>query len=244
MHGKLRKTKNLSSPAAFHAFRVSFRSNSATLAEPKDTPMKPEDFLLVQPQQDRALVKFRKMVDAGIQILTESGFAGLTTDAIAARAGVNISTFYKYFPNREALVRYLAVDFIDKQTASMLAVIDRMPPDAPLEVVIPAMLDAAVDDWAGNAASRALQGSFILDPVLYDAYSRSSQDVALALQPFMAVWNIEGNFEDWDRMHSVFGDSAIVLFDRAAKAEPEEQAKVVTQLKKLAVAYFNTAVRT
>jgi hypothetical protein len=45
-------------------------------------------------------------------------------------------------------------------------------------------------------------------------------------------------------MHSVFGDSAIVLFDRAAKAEPEEQAKVVTQLKKLAVAYFNTAVRT
>ncbi len=205
--------------------------------------MKAEDFLLVQPQQDRALVKFRRMVDAGIEILAESGLAGLTTDAIAARAEVNISTFYKYFPNRDALVGYLSVTFIEEQTASLKAVIERMPADAPLDVVIPAMIDTAVEDWAKNPASRALQGSFILDPVLYAEYSRSSQDVALALRPFMAVWNIEGDIEDWDRMHSVFGDSAIVLFDRAAKAEPEEQAKVIVQLKKLAVAYFKTAVK-
>ena len=205
--------------------------------------MKAEDFLLVQPQQDRALVKFRRMVDAGIEILAESGLAGLTTDAIAARAEVNISTFYKYFPNRDALVGYLSVTFIEEQTASLKTVIERMPADAPLDVVIPAMIDTAVEDWTKNPASRALQGSFILDPVLYAEYSRSSQDVALALRPFMAVWNIEGDFEDWDRMHSVFGDSAIVLFDRAAKAEPEEQAKVIAQLKKLAVAYFKTAVK-
>lgn len=205
--------------------------------------MKAEDFLLVQPQQNRALVKFRRMVDAGIEILAESGLAGLTTDAIAARAEVNISTFYKYFPNRDALVGYLSVTFIEEQTASLKAVIERMPADAPLDVVIPAMIDTAVEDWTKNPASRALQGSFILDPVLYAEYSRSSQDVALALRPFMAVWNIEGDFEDWDRMHSVFGDSAIVLFDRAAKAEPEEQAKVIVQLKKLAVAYFKTAVK-
>ncbi len=205
--------------------------------------MKAEDFLLVQPQQDRALVKFRRMVDAGIEILAESGLAGLTTDAIAARAEVNISTFYKYFPNRDALVGYLSVTFIEEQTASLKTVIERMPADAPLDVVIPAMIDTAVEDWTKNPASRALQGSFILDPVLYAEYSRSSQDVALALRPFMAVWNIEGDFEDWDRMHSVFGDSAIVLFDRAAKAEPEEQAKVIVQLKKLAVAYFKTAVK-
>lgn len=205
--------------------------------------MKPEDFLLVQPQQDRALVKFRKMVDAGIEILAESGFAGLTTDAIAARAGVNISTFYKYFPNRDALVGYLSLTFIEEQTASLRAVIERMPADAPLDIVIPAMIDTAVEDWANNPASRALQGSFILDPVLYAEYSRSSQDVAMALRPFMTIWNIEGDFDDWDRMHTVFGDSAIVLFDRAAKADPEEQAKIITQLKKLAVAYFKTAVK-
>jgi hypothetical protein len=104
------------------------------------------------------------------------------------------------------------------------------------------LIDTAVDDWANNPTSRALQGSFILDPVLYAEYSRSSLDVAAALRPFMAAWNISGSYEDWERMNSVFGDCAIVLFDRAAKADPDEQAKVIAQLKNLAVAYFQTAV--
>jgi AcrR family transcriptional regulator len=204
--------------------------------------MKPEDFLLVQPQQERAVAKFRKMVEAGSEILAESGISGLTTDAVAARAGVNISTFYKYFANRDSLVGYMAVAFIEKQTASLREVISNINPDAPLEHVIPAMIDTAVNDWTNNPSSRALQGSFILDPILYAEYSRSSLDVAEALRPFMAVWKIGGSHEDWDRMHSVFGDCAIVLFDRAAKADPIEQAKVIAQLKCLAVAYFRTAV--
>lgn len=204
--------------------------------------MKPEDFLLVQPQQERAVAKFRKMVEAGGEILAESGFGGLTSDAVAARAGVNISTFYKYFANREALVGYMAVAFIEEQTTSLCRFIARTAPDTPLERVIPAMIDTAVDDWTNNPTSRALQGSFILDPVLYAEYSRSSLDVAAALRPFMTAWKITGTHEDWDRMHSLFGDCAIVLFDRAAKSNPEEQAKIILQLKKLAVAYFRTAI--
>lgn len=203
--------------------------------------MKPEDFLLVQPQQERAIAKFRKIVAAGGEILAESGFGGLTSDAIAARAGVNISTFYKYFANRDALLGYMAVTFIEEQTASLIHLIDGTPSDAPLDQVIPAMIDTAVDDWASNPTSRALQGIFILDPVLYAEYSRSSLDVAAALRPFMSAWNVAGTYEDWQRMHLVFGDCAIVLFDRAAKAEPDEQAKVIVQLKNLAVAYFRTA---
>lgn len=205
--------------------------------------MKPEDVLLVRPQQDRALLKFDKMVEAGIAILAEQGFSALTTDAIASRAGVNISTFYKYFPNRETFVSYLAIAFIEQQTATLEAVIASMPSDAPLEHVIPAMIDSAVEDWARNPASRALQGSLILDPVLYAEYSRSSLDVADALRGYMAVWNFVGTYADWERMHSVFGDCAIVLFDRAAKADNIEQGWIIRELKNLAVAYFQTAVR-
>ena len=204
--------------------------------------MKPEDVLLVRPQQERALVKFRKMVEAGTETLVELGIAGLTTDAIVARAGVNISTFYKYFPNREAFICYLGIKFIEQQTESIRKVIASMPPDAPLERVIPAMIESSVEDWSTNRGARALQGIFVLNPVLYGEYSQSSQDVAEALRPFMAVWNIKGSFADWQRMHSVFGDCAIVLFDRAVKAEPAEQVRLIAELKALAVAYFKTAV--
>jgi AcrR family transcriptional regulator len=205
--------------------------------------MKPEDVLLVRPQQDRALLKFSKMVDAGVAILADQGFPALTTEAIAARAGVNISTFYKYFPNRETFVRYLAIEFIEQQTATLEAVVASMAPDAPLEHVIPSMIDSAVEDWARNPASRALQGSLILDPVLYSEYSRSGLDVARALRGYMAVWDFAGTYADWERMHTVFGDCAIVLFDRAAKADAKEQELVILELKNLAVAYFQTGVR-
>jgi AcrR family transcriptional regulator len=204
--------------------------------------MKPEDFLLVQPQQARAVAKFRSMVAAAGEVLAESGIGGLTSDAIAARAVVNISMFYKYFANRDALPGYMAVTFIEEQTASLIRLIERTPASALLDQMIPAMIDTAVDDWASNPTSRALQGIFILDPVLYAEYSRSSLDVAAALRPFMAAWNVAGTYEGWQRMHLVFGDCAIVLFDRAAKAEPDEQAKIIIQLKNLAVAYFRTAI--
>ena len=205
--------------------------------------MKPEDVLLVRPQQERALVKFHKMLEAGRETLVEAGIAGLTSEAIVSRAGVNISTFYKYFANRDAFVSYLAIEFIERQTATLCQVVDSMPLDAPLERVIPAMIDSSVEDWSNNPGSRALQGLFVLNPLLYAEYSRSSQQVAVALRPFMAPWNIQGSFADWERMHSVFGDCAIVLFDRAAKAEHTEQAQLITELKALAVAYFKTAVR-
>lgn len=108
---------------------------------------------------------------------------------------------------------------------------------------IPAMIDSSVDDWTRNPSSRALQGSFILDPLLYSEYSRSSLDVSEALRPFMTSWNFKGSHDDWDRMHSIFGDCAIVVYDRAAKAEAAEQAEIIAELKILAVAYFNTAVQ-
>lgn len=206
--------------------------------------MAPEEFLLVQPQQVRALEKFRRMIETGREILAESGLAGLTSDAVVARAGVNISTFYKYFPNREALIGYLAVAFIEQQTEALRKVISTFPPDAPMEQVIPAMIDAAVDDWSSNPASRALQSMFMLDPVLYEEYSRSAIDVAEALRPFMQVWGMSGTIEDWELMHTIFGDCAIVLFDRAAKSDAEGQARVIWELKRLAIAYLGTGVRT
>lgn len=36
--------------------------------------------------------------------LEQSGYAALTTHAIAERAGVNIASLYRYFPNRESIV--------------------------------------------------------------------------------------------------------------------------------------------
>ena len=48
------------------------------------------------------------MLEAAVRILEKEGMVGLTTNAIAAKAGVCIGTLYQYFPNKEAILDALA----------------------------------------------------------------------------------------------------------------------------------------
>jgi AcrR family transcriptional regulator len=65
----------------------------------------------VNPRKIPAQARSRATVDAIIQaatyILTEAGWEGLTTNAIAERAGVNIGSLYQFFPNKEAVIAEL-----------------------------------------------------------------------------------------------------------------------------------------
>ena len=61
-----------------------------------------------EPRQERSRQKVELMLEAAIRILEKEGLEGLTTNAIAARAGVSIGTLYQYFPNKEAILDDLA----------------------------------------------------------------------------------------------------------------------------------------
>jgi AcrR family transcriptional regulator len=65
----------------------------------------------IDPRKIPAQARSRATVDAIIQaatyILTEAGWEGLTTNAIAERAGVNIASLYQFFPNKEAVIAEL-----------------------------------------------------------------------------------------------------------------------------------------
>jgi AcrR family transcriptional regulator len=61
------------------------------------------------PAQRRSRVTVDAIIQASTYILTEVDWEGLTTNAIAERAGVNIGSLYQYFPNKEAIVAELQV---------------------------------------------------------------------------------------------------------------------------------------
>lgn len=61
-----------------------------------------------QPRQARSQATVAAILTATTHILTESGYAQLTTNRVAERAGVSIGSLYQYFPNKEALLVALA----------------------------------------------------------------------------------------------------------------------------------------
>src|SRR5215471_3223116 len=59
------------------------------------------------PRQERSLATVEAILEATADILVRDGYAKLTTNRIADRAGVNIASLYQYFPGKEAIVAEL-----------------------------------------------------------------------------------------------------------------------------------------
>ena len=64
------------------------------------------------PNQDRSREAVERILDASRDLLAEHGVEKLTTRRIAARADVNVSTLYQFFPNKHAIVYTLYEDWL------------------------------------------------------------------------------------------------------------------------------------
>ncbi|WP_264585444.1 TetR/AcrR family transcriptional regulator [Sphingobium sp. B7D2B] len=69
------------------------------------------------PRQSRSLETVKAIVEATARILEEKGLGGLTTNAVAERAGVSIGSLYQYFQGKDALIGALIL----RETALLIA---------------------------------------------------------------------------------------------------------------------------
>jgi AcrR family transcriptional regulator len=60
-----------------------------------------------KPRQERSVATVDAILEAATYLLVRDGWAKLTTNRVAERAGVNIASVYQYFRNKEAIVAEL-----------------------------------------------------------------------------------------------------------------------------------------
>jgi len=63
-----------------------------------------QDVGVRSPRQQRSRQKVELILEATVRVLDRDGMEGLTTNAVAAAAGVSIGTLYQYFRNKEAIL--------------------------------------------------------------------------------------------------------------------------------------------
>ena len=61
------------------------------------------------------------ILEATLKLISQQGFHGAPTSAIAQEAGVGVGTIYRYFENKEALIDALYEQLKSQLTAAMLA---------------------------------------------------------------------------------------------------------------------------
>ena len=79
-------------------------------------------------REQRTITSRRRILEAAVDCLIEHGFAGATTSAIQARAGVSRGRLLHHFPSREDLLvaaaEHLAAERVAATTARVVAAID------------------------------------------------------------------------------------------------------------------------
>lgn len=107
------------------------------------------------PRQTRAHQTVDFILDAAAYILAERGLAGFTTNHIAERAGVNISSLYQYFPNKLAILEALQTRHIATPDDGYAQWLERLR-DLSLEEVVRSVVDVALEMHAANPTMHRL----------------------------------------------------------------------------------------
>ncbi len=150
-----------------------------------------------QPRQERSRATVDAILQAATYILVKSGWAALTTNAVAERAGVNIASLYQFFPTKEAIVAELERRHIAETRAKIAEVYVRHRGDG-LEARVRTLVDAAV---AAHLVAPELHRVFsdelprrreetVEEPPLIDRADKSRLAKGVP-QPALASWLIE-----------------------------------------------------
>lgn len=109
-----------------------------------------------RPTQRRSVDTVQTILRAAAQVFSARGYAGATTNHIAARAGVSIGSLYEYFPSKDALLVELFERHLTEAEDILAAVWQSLPPDAGIAELVRAFANAMVDTHANDRALHRL----------------------------------------------------------------------------------------
>jgi len=77
-------------------------------------------------KQERALVTFESIVQAGLMILRDDGIKRYNTNYIAEKAGVSVGSLYQYFPNKQSILKYILIKKIQEDIKNLTDIIPQL----------------------------------------------------------------------------------------------------------------------
>jgi hypothetical protein len=138
-----------------------------------------------QPKQTRACTTRLKILYTELEIVQGTGIEKVSTNLIARRAGVKVASLYKYFPNKDDILKRLALDFSHKQTTLICEYLRGTLLSTPLEALCHGLVDALVEGTRSDRALVQLQRALTVIPELHEAYRLSNDDIGEAMRPFL-----------------------------------------------------------
>ena len=124
-----------------------------------------------QPQQARSQERVRQILDVAEQLFLEIGYESTTTRAIAARAEVSVGSLYQFFPDKEAILKALAIRYMQTQYQRFLDLHTSEAVTLPLHSYVDQMIDVFDRFYTDYPGSRAIFEQ-LLDTITWSAIEK------------------------------------------------------------------------
>lgn len=98
-----------------------------------------------RPQQARSQERVDLILDTAAEFIAEVGYEAVTTNAIAERAGISIGSLYRYFPDKDAILRGLSVRHLEQVREIYDGVFTEDVAHLPLGEIIDRIVDPFVE---------------------------------------------------------------------------------------------------
>lgn len=135
----------------------------------------------------RGQATFEAILDATAALLEEFGIDGVTTNRVAARAGINVATLYHYFPNKQAIL----VALFERQTHRRATVardaLEGLQRGGDWRSTLAAAIDAVIRLRLSEPGVVALRMAMRSDPQLKVFDAEDTQLVARVIADRIAV---------------------------------------------------------
>ena len=98
-----------------------------------------------------------QILDAALELFGEQGYRAVSTNAIAARAGISPGSLYQFFPNKEAIAEALSMRLVESFRAAHASAFDRTDlAEIGLDEVVDAVIDPLVAFNVAHPGAKAL----------------------------------------------------------------------------------------
>lgn len=157
------------------------RLSPPTLPEvPQIAPARDSLGLRRKPAQPRGQASFERILSTAAKLIEDGGIERLNTNLVAAESGTNISSVYKYFPNKKAILVTLFERHVGERTEAALAELQDLPEASDWHAVLDRAIDRSVQLRRQETGGQALRLAMRSSPELSQLEMQTSQRAAAA----------------------------------------------------------------
>lgn len=185
------------------------------------------------PKQERSQRRVEDVLAATLRLVGERGNDAVSMRAIAAEAGVPVSSVYQYFPDKNALLRALIVRYLDVIRGYLVEAIMGVTNMQQFVGAVDRLLDRLLQMFVDEPSLASLWNAVTANAVLREHDMADTRDIAEQLAAFTQT--LAPNADESEVLDAALYLAHVVFYvmRMAYHANEEERARLMREQKKL-----------